>query len=150
MNLEVKYIGRIISIKLIREFIIDESLFDGKVILLHRLNFDDIILEYRNFYNESIKFPYYIIGVLITEDKSQKIPFDRVGIVNIEDYKAQHILSQKAFDLYDKVKAYRCEFCGRLTDENGNILFGNERDIIISYLKESDNPIVHKIYGKCC
>ena len=78
---ELKYIGQQITIKSLRDFVLDSSLSETDTILLNPENMGNIVLEYRRTYNESISIPYLISGVLIEEDSTDSIPFDRVGII---------------------------------------------------------------------
>ena len=78
---EIKYIGRSISIKTIIDAIHKFELTDTDTILLNAYNFDDIVIEYREIYGESINIPYLELTVLIEEDKSKRVPKDRIGIL---------------------------------------------------------------------
>lgn len=75
MKIGPKYIGKI-TYKSLRDFILDEELTENDSIKLNSLNFDDLILEFREFYNESFKEPIAILGININEDS--QTPKDRV------------------------------------------------------------------------
>lgn len=151
MKPEIKYIGKQITIKTLKDFITDSGLSEDKTILLHSRNFDDIILEYRDFYNESMLIPYFLLGILIEEDESRKVPVNRIGIVQEEHF---DIISNKNyednFDLYDGENAYRCTHCGSIVDSKGNEMFDDDRDRVIRYIENYENPIVNYTSGKCC
>lgn len=149
MRPELKYIGKDITIKTIRDYIIDTGLTEDNAILLNSQNFDDIVLEYLEFYGESIEMPYYLVGILIGEDESGKIPHNRIGLIKHDDYELP-IVYEETFDLFDGEKAYRCGYCGGIVDENGNELFDEDRERIIRYIENFENPIVSKAHGKCC
>ncbi|TDX84478.1 hypothetical protein [Epilithonimonas xixisoli] len=85
MKIDISYIGKI-TIKSLRDYILDNELEDEKVIILNKYNFDDIILEHLSTYKESAKFPYYIIGTLIEEDPFSRISLNRIGVINDYDY----------------------------------------------------------------
>ncbi|WP_026729483.1 hypothetical protein [Flavobacterium denitrificans] len=149
MKPEVKYIGQKITLKTIRDCILDLKLSEDRIILLNSQNFDDIVLEYLDFYNESIEIPYYLLGVLISEDNSNKVPLNRIGIINDDDFE-HPVYYEENFDLSDGEEAYRCGFCGRIIDKHGNELFDDERERIINYIQKFEDSIVNKAYGKCC
>ncbi|WP_336689198.1 MULTISPECIES: hypothetical protein [unclassified Chryseobacterium] len=75
-----------ITIKSIRDFILDHEINENQVIILNKYNFDDIVLEHLNFYKVSATFPYKIITVLIEEDPFDKIAINYVGVINDYDY----------------------------------------------------------------
>ncbi|WKL44887.1 hypothetical protein [Flavobacterium sp. ZE23DGlu08] len=149
MKPELKYIGKQITIKTLKDYIVDCKLED-KVILLNSQNFDTIVLEYRDFYNESMEIPYSIIGILITEDNTKKVPLDRIGLINDDNFDPQNHIHEETYDLYDGEEAHRCGFCGNIVDENGNELYDEERARIIRSIENFENPIVSKSHGKCC
>jgi len=80
-NPELKYIGKKIDLKTLRNFVIDASLSESDTLLLNYKNFDDIVLEYREIYGSSINIPYSIFGIPIKEDTANWIPLDRIGIL---------------------------------------------------------------------
>ncbi|WP_395045986.1 hypothetical protein [Flavobacterium sp.] len=145
----MKYIGKQITILSIKDYIVDNGLTD-KAILLNSKNFDDVVLEYKEFYNESMSVPYNLLGILITEDYTKTVPYNRVGIIDSDDLECQNYCFEENYDLYDDEKAYRCGFCGGIVDKNGNELYGEERSRIIQYIEKFENSIVNKTHGYCC
>ena len=75
MKIGPKYIGQI-NYKMIKNFILDEDLTADDLVKLNPQNFDDLILEYREFYKYSFLAPIQILGVDINEDPMT--PKDRV------------------------------------------------------------------------
>ena len=65
----------------IGDFIVDFDLDVHDTVLLHPTNFDEIVLEFRDTYKESIQVPFFLIGILIKEDSEKKIPINRVGLI---------------------------------------------------------------------
>lgn len=150
MKTELKYIGQQITIRSLRDFILDLGLTQENVILLHPINFDDIVLEYRQIYNESILLPYSLLGVLIKEDKSRKIPKNRVGLISNNIESVLEIEQDDFTRYYDIEVAYRCGWCGNIVSENGEVLADEERQEAIEYISSSPNPVVKLKHGKCC
>lgn len=150
MRPELKYIGKEITIKAIRDYILDAGLTESNTVLLNSQNFDDIVLEHLDFYRESIDIPYHIVGILVSEDKSAKIPLNRIGIITGSYFEYQNFVYEKSFDLYDGENAYRCGYCGSIVDQDGNELFDEERNRIIKYIQNFEGAIVIKAHGKCC
>jgi hypothetical protein len=81
MRPELKYIGSKVTIKALRDFILDSEITENDTILLNPINHDDIVLEYREIYSESINLPYILLGVLIEEDKNNQVPENRIGLI---------------------------------------------------------------------
>lgn len=150
MNPKLKYIGKNITIKSIRNFILDNDLTAKKIILLNSTDFDNIVLEHLDLYQESMQMPYYLLEILITEDNTRKVPFNRIGIINHDEIENQDFTYEETFDLYDGEKAYRCGFCGNIVDQNGNELDDEDRERIIKYIENFDNPTINHTFGKCC
>ncbi|MTI31417.1 hypothetical protein [Xanthovirga aplysinae] len=144
-----KYIGKQITIKKLRDFIIDNKLTENDSILLHTLDFDNIVLEYKEFYKESLIEPFLILNVLIKEDARREIPFNRIGILK-NDFRSVRTKTEINYDLYEGEVAYRCGLCGNIIDDQGNDLIGPERERIINYLEKFPNPTVKHKLGKCC
>lgn len=77
---ELKYIGRKINIKALKDCILDNSLTENDIILLHPNNHDDIVIEHRETYGDSIDIPFQFLGIMIMEDFEGFVPENRVGI----------------------------------------------------------------------
>jgi len=70
-----------ICIKSLRDTILDVGLTNNDTIVLHTLNFDDIIIEHLQTYRESIRIPFILLGVEIREDKEKKAFRNRLLIL---------------------------------------------------------------------
>ncbi len=77
---ELKII-KIVTVKSLRDFILDNALIENDTLLINTNNIDDITLEFRDTYGESIKHPYFLLGVLIEEDTSGKVKKGHIGII---------------------------------------------------------------------
>lgn len=91
--------------------------------MLNTNNFDDIVLEYRREYNESLIVPYFIITVLIAEDAKNEVPLNRIIVLKDDDEHIRSVDSSLKYTLCDGKYAYRCDLCGDVLDERGNILW---------------------------
>jgi|GEM_PF-2521395 len=150
--------GRL-TIKSIRDFIIDNGLSENDTVIINSLNFDDIILEYRQTYNESIVIPYYLLGVKVIEaDNFNKVSLNQIKVIlndpnrSFEDYISINNRELKYSDLSfnDKV-VYRCGWCGNVVDEDGSEFSDEIKNYKINVLEKFKNQIVQtKIHGKCC
>lgn len=148
--MEIKYIEHKISIKSIRDFILDFGLTENDTIILNSINFDDIVLEHREIYNESFEAPYLILSVLIKEDTQKKVPQNRVGIIKNDTNSIRKINEYDDSEFYDEEVAFRCGWCGNIVAENGEVLEGEERRRKIKYIESHPNPSVKHINGMCC
>ncbi len=71
-----------LTIKSIRNFIVDNGVTESDTIILNSLNFDDIVLEYRQTYSKSVTMPFYFLTVLIIESSiTDKVNLDRIKII---------------------------------------------------------------------
>ncbi|MFY0627009.1 MAG: hypothetical protein JXR07_11975 [Reichenbachiella sp.] len=145
----IKFIGRSINIRNLRDAILNIGLGENDTLVLNSRNFDDIVLEFRKTYGDNLKLPYLIIGVLIKEDTSGSVPLNRIGFV-LNDFDS--IRSDDDFIIsYEDIElVYRCGWCGNITDDEGREIVGIQRARMIKYLEKSHYPIVKKIDGKCC
>ncbi len=138
------------SIKSIRDFILDGGLTAKDTIVLNTESFDQLVLEHRATYGESLAVPYLLLGVLIQEDTDRRIPTDRVGVIINDLNSVRHVPEDRNLEFYENEVAYRCGWCGNIVDNTGAILGGNLRQRKIKYIEEHPNPIVHHVHGACC
>ena len=147
------------SIISIRNFIIDNSLTEKDTIILNSLNFDDLVLEYRQTYNESIPIPFYFLRVLVTENSTtDKVNLDRIKIVKddaqrfFQDYLSFSKRDIKFHDLpyADKI-IYRCGWCGNVVEVDGSEFTSETRKHKIEILEKFKGQVTQKdVNGKCC
>ncbi|MBL7784309.1 MAG: hypothetical protein JNM36_00200 [Chitinophagales bacterium] len=146
----LKYIGRQINLKTIRNFILDEGISEADIIFLNPKNFDDVLLEYREVYREGVIMPFYLLGILITEGKHDEIPVGRVllkkGINN-----SSRDNSENDNEYYNGEEIFRCGYCGNVVDFDGSELEPYERNRKIKILEKfGSEVIVHPRHGRCC
>lgn len=146
---EIKYIGDRITIKAIRDTILDLEITEKDTIVLSQIAFDNIALEYRDTYKESISVPYLLLSVLIKEDNTRTVPNNRIGIIK-DDTKSIRVASTIKDEFSEWFVAYRCGWCGNIIDGNGNVLEGAERTKTIRYIENYPNPTVKPTDGNCC
>jgi hypothetical protein len=145
---EIKYIGQRISYKTLRNSILDLKLSENDTIILNSKNFDNVVLEYRDEYSESMTFPHLLLGVLIRESKTESIPIDRIGILKKDEESIRDV--NNGFQYYDGEVVHRCGWCGNIVDERGNDINGFERERAINYIENEESSIVKQIHGNCC
>lgn len=80
LNSETESTGKL-TIKSIRDFIIDNDLTEKDTIILNELNFDDLVLEHRETYQESMVVPFFLLSVLITTNPTNEISLDQIKII---------------------------------------------------------------------
>lgn len=144
---EIKYIGREISYKKLRDVILDELIGEDDTIVLNSIDFENLALDYRIQYGNSLKTPHLLLKVLIRESEVEKIPLNRIGILR-NDKESVRIIKSGFFS-YDGEVIHRCGFCGDVVDEGGKVLEGPERKRAI-HLIEKMGAEIQNIYGKCC
>jgi len=149
METLLKNIGEI-CIKSLRNAILDFKITNNDIIILHSSNFDDIIIEYRKTYSESIRIPYVLLGVEIREDKEKRAFIDRILILKNEIASKNIIISEQEeyppFEIF-----YRCGWCGNVVDFDGAQLSTENRNEKIRLLEKFGNSInVERVTGYCC
>ena len=65
------YIGQI-NLLSIRNFVIDNSLTEADTIKLHQMNFDDIVLEYKREYGQSLTLPFLCLTHSLKKTRQAK------------------------------------------------------------------------------
>jgi len=146
---------RQVTIKSLRDYILDNGLTENDTLLLNRENFDDIVLEYRATYRESITIPYFLLRVLIQEDNLGMVPSNRVGVIKDDnnrfenDYASKGISQSNDSLKYETI--YRCGWCGNVVDYDGSELISSTRQFKIDILEKYKNSVTVKhVNGKCC
>ena len=54
-----------------RDFILDNGLTESDTLLLNQVDFDDLAIEYRKTYNDSIFIPYFLLRILVQDDRGE-------------------------------------------------------------------------------
>jgi hypothetical protein len=148
------YIGEII-IKSIRDYILDSKLTDEDTIVLHTLNFDDIVLEYRDTYKEAIKMPFFLLGVLIDEDIEIRVPKDKIVVIKKDTRHSRIAMNKKEIAFQDPkyigTKIYRCGWCGNIVDFKGLPLDYQQKNHSIMLLQNHSKYVTTTaVNGYCC
>lgn len=148
------YIKRITIISL-RDFILDNNLTENDTLILNQFDFDNLAVEYRETYNESIFVPYFLLRVLIREDNFNKIPLNRVGIIKDDNTRFENDFDPKVTNQpnenfkYETI--YRCGWCGNIVDFDGSEFDSSTRLFKIDILEKFKNTVsIKHTNGKCC
>jgi len=156
-DLTIQYIGKRISLKSLSNLILDHGLEGNDSIILHSMDFDELILEYRAIYFKSMSIPFYLLTVLIKEDIESKIPLGRVGLMKNDDtrYYQDHMNDTTGRNTPDNSYAYetiyRCGWCGNIVDFDGSEFDPQTRQFKISIHQKFNKTITEKqVNGACC
>lgn len=137
-----------ITIKSLRDYILDANLTDVDTILLNQIDFDNIVLEYRDFYKEGITLPYLLLGVLIKEDDTYSVVPNRIEVIQNDIYSTREVEEDEP-DLNEPI--YRCGWCGNIVDYDGSQLSNEMGQYKVTLLnKYKDRVIVKHLDGYCC
>ena len=149
------HIGNV-TIKALRDYILDNNLDEEDSIVLNQINFDEVALEHRKTYNEGIVYPYFILKVHIKEDEINSVRFGRIMVIPndkdrfYEDYIPQPI-EQGPSSSHEFDTVHRCGYCGNMVEFNGDKLDDNERLFRISILEKFQSTVITKhTTGYCC
>lgn len=153
---KVKFHLRAFTVKGIRDYILDHSVSNQDTFILSQYDFDELALDYRNTYAESIEVPYILLGVLIREDETNKI--QKGTISHIKNDLGRSAISER-MDLknsgpdssYEFETIYRCGWCGNVVDYDGSELNNDTLAFQISVLDKFKNTINQPhVTGYCC
>lgn len=142
------FLAKQVTIKVLRDYILDAGIADTDTILLNQIDFDELALEYRQTYQEHLPFPYLLVGVLVREDGRGLVPRGCTVLVENDT----ESLRVDPSDLFDPQRIiYRCHNCGTLVGLNGEELgpgqFRQDADYLNKFGKEV--PVEYK-RGECC
>lgn len=156
MKKSVHYIKNL-SIKSIRDFILDQGVSEGDSLALNQTNFDELVLEYRKTYQEGLQVPYYLMRVLIKEDLEHQTPVNRIKLIRNdesrfeEDYNIVHKIEAGPDQSHAYDEIYRCGYCGDVVDGQGNAFDSKTRLFKISVFDKFEGTIqLQLVEGKCC
>lgn len=156
LNSSYQYIGGL-SLNCLRDYISEQNLTSSDTILLNQLNFDELALEYRNKYDQSIGIPFFSSGVWIKEDEDKRIPIGRIQMIRNDPKRSEldntygQYNSCSPEDTYVNEKIFRCGNCGNFVDFNGTELSFETRKFKISIYEKYKNTIsLEHVHGECC
>ncbi len=146
---------RQITTKSLRDFILDNGLTENDTLLLNKANFDDLKVEYRATYKESIFIPYFLLRVLIQDDSSGRVPLNRVGVIKDDNNRFENDYDPKVAnqpnDDFKYETIYRCGWCDNVVDFDGSEFDSSTRQFKIDILEKYKNTVTVKhVNGKCC
>lgn len=145
---DIRYIGDI-TLQSLRNVILDENISSHDSILLHPNDFDDIALEYRETYCESLHIPFVFVGIEIKLSQNPPVP---LGRIRIEHNTMSCQSNQSEEELYPPFEiVYRCGWCGNVVDRDGALLDSGTRLEQIRVIEKFGSQIEHiRINGQCC
>lgn len=151
-NFSTLKVGKVLDIKTLRDFILDRGVTSNDTILVSSFDFDEIALDYRKVYNESITVPYLLVGVLIKEDSQKRnLKVGEVIIVKDDLISRREIQESRNNEYYDGEIIFRCGWCGNVVDFDGAELESVERRRRIEVLQKFGKVVgVKRVHGKCC
>ncbi len=148
-----KYIGRAITIQVLRAYILELELCEEDTLLLHADNMGDLVEEYRTIYREPMPAAFFLLGVYIDEaDELHPVPKDRVTILFSDTRPSRVQVAKEQTTLTDDGRTlYRCGHCGNLVTPDGLLLHEPLRKQYINWLKvRGGNGGVVNVVGECC
>jgi len=136
-----------ITIKYIRDYILDNHITEYDTIVMNMLDFDDIILEHRDTYGTSINNPFYLLKVLIVPDEGRRIDRNQLKVIRNDSRQIKH---EDEGDEITEQTVYRCGWCGNIVDYDGSKLSSETRDYHIAVLQKYGDGISRQVHGYCC
>jgi len=148
-----KYIGRVITIQVLRAYILELELSEEDTLLLQPDNMGELEEEYRTMYREPMPQPFFLLGVYIDEaDAQHPVPKDRVTVLYSDTRPSRVQLAREQTTLTDDGRTlYRCRECGNLVTPDGLLIDNPLRLQYINWLKvRGGNAGVVNVLGECC
>lgn len=144
------YIGQI-SLYSLRGWILDSGLTEADTLALHPTNLEKVGEEYRVLYNEAMPDPYFLLGVLLDEAREIDVPENRVVILQNDERTDKPVVRPKDIAPIDDGRpVFRCDRCGSIVNEAGELLEGRERQYAIYLLRMRGDQGTRHVWGKCC
>jgi len=128
-----------ITIKYIRDYILDNNVTEHHAVVMNPADFDDIAWEYRETYGSDIELPFYLITVLV--EARRQVPLGRLFVVKNDN---------SLDDELESDTVYRCGWCGNVVDADGAELSYDEKITDISIVQKFGEGVCSLVYGYCC
>lgn len=142
------YIGKNVTIKVIRDYILDSDITDDDTFVLNPSDYAEIASEYGDFYKQDLQQPYLLLGVLIEKDQLCRISKGQALVIR-NDTQATRTAYEETFAPNEVV--HRCGICGSIINEDGSQPTPNECQRKVNYLNKFGlRANVQHTYGYCC
>lgn len=80
MMTNLKYIGKNVSLQALRDVVTEKGLNTTHKLLLNPQDYNTVILEQANLFEEVQQIPLTVNGIVIIKDDDKEIPYGTVGI----------------------------------------------------------------------
>lgn len=80
MITNLKYIGKNVSLQALRDVVTEKGLNTTHKLLLNPQDYNTVILEQANLFEEVQQIPLTVNGIVIIKDDDKEIPYGTVGI----------------------------------------------------------------------
>jgi hypothetical protein len=139
----------IITLKSIRQYVLDHKLNGEHLILLHHKSYKLLSNEYRSLYKMALPIPYLVFDTPITLDDTYHVPEGRIGITLNDEKSIRGERIQLSLDINEVV--YQCGWCECIVDFDGDELSYSEVGRKAELLSQFGIDIeVKNITGRCC
>lgn len=135
------------TIKYLKDFILDNRIPDTDSIALDEKIFDELALDFRQIYKEPIPIPFIFLGVWVKIADRGTIRYNQALIIT-DDPRPDPANEKPDAITFEEV--YRCGYCGKLLDEFGEELYGDEFELAVKRHKKYGEGIWIKSVGRCC
>ena len=80
MMTHLKYIGKSVSLQALKNVVIEKGLNTNHKLLLNPQDYNTVIMEQANLFEEVQQIPLTVNGIVIEKDDDKEIPYGTVGI----------------------------------------------------------------------
>jgi hypothetical protein len=138
-----------ITIKYIRDYILDNHITEYDTIVMNMVDFDDILLEHRQTYGSSINAPFFLLNVLVEPDDSRNVNRGQFKVIRNN---VRQRTDNDGFedDQVPEETVYCCGWCGNIVDYDGTQVSNEVRKYHILVLQKYGASIAKRVQGYCC
>jgi len=80
MRTHLKYIGKNVSLQALRDVVTEKGLNTTNKLLLNPQDYNTVVLEQANLFEEVQQIPLKVSGIVIEKDDDKEIPYGTIGI----------------------------------------------------------------------
>lgn len=80
MRTHLKYIGKNVSLQALRDVVTEKGLNTTNKLLLNPQDYNTVVLEQANLFEEVQQIPLKVNGIVIEKDDDKEIPYGTIGI----------------------------------------------------------------------
>jgi hypothetical protein len=142
-----------VTLKSIKDFILDNNLEETQSVLLNQVDYDNLALEHRQIYHEAMAIPFFLLRILIDEDDTRSVRRGMIGVISDGriTFDENELAKEYPYQSHAYDTLYRCARCGDMVDIDGKALDEKTRQFRIDLFEKYRRTVREiKVDGNCC